>query len=581
MITKADLFFDTAGTRPILIQLVNTKDGFPSEKILSQTTIPVADVKTSADASVPTTVVFPSPVFMQQDTTYALLIKVDQPGCKVYFSELGGSNLGDNRTVGRNPLTGTMFLSQNGDTWTPQQTRDIKMTLYRASFVGNTATVNWNNGRNGYTTLNTNPFETAPNSNKIRVTQRNHGFIANDKVTIANVADGFYGANSTSAGIPASELNGQHTVVAPVTMDSYVIEITSANVTGGISGLSADQVGGANVLATRNVLTDIAQPSITNIRFADTTLTYDMNIVARTGGTFTGFQPVPENLNKEFDSTKVIFSNENQSATVGYSAQLRANLQTTNDFVSPMIDDQRVSLCCISNRVDNLLETDVTLSPHDDRTAVSSNNTVAYSATDSTITTTNSAARALFDTLDIGKFITTTGGSNANNRQKYQITNYKNDGTTATVSVTPAPGTNESASTAVTIVQHEKFLGDIAPTGTTNAANYVTRRFTLENPSTAIKVLYDANRPTSCTIDVYRKVITDGTEQTFDTIPWTKIPNEIADTADGSPTEFKERTHIVSDLPEFSAVAIKIVMKSTNTAFVPKIKNLRVIALAL
>ena len=103
------------------------------------------------------------------------------------------------------------------------------------------------------------------------------------------------------------------------------------------------------------------------------------------------FQPVPENLNKEFDSTKVIFSNENQSATVGYSAQLRANLQTTNDFVSPMIDDQRVSLCCISNRVDNLLETDVTLSPHDDRTAVNANTNVAFSATDSTITTTNSA----------------------------------------------------------------------------------------------------------------------------------------------------------------------------------------------
>ena len=119
-----------------------------------------------------------------------------------------------------------MFLSQNGDTWTPQQTRDMKMTLYRASFVGNTATVNWNNGRNGYTTLNNNPFETAPNSNKIRVTQRNHGFIANDKVTIANVADGFYGANSTSAGIPHTEFNKQHTVVAPVTNDTYVIEVT-------------------------------------------------------------------------------------------------------------------------------------------------------------------------------------------------------------------------------------------------------------------------------------------------------------------------------------------------------------------
>ena len=250
------------------------------------------------------------------------------------------------------------------------------------------------------------------------------------------------------------------------------------------------------------------QPSITNIRFSDTTLTYDMNIVSRTGGTFTGFKPVPENINKEFDSTKVIFSNDNQSATVGYSAQLRANLSTINDFVSPMIDGQRVSLCCISNRINNLVETDVNLSTHDDRVAVNDDSNIAFSATNSNITTTNSAARALFDTLDIGKFITVTGSANANNRLKYQITNYKNDGTTATVSVTPAPGTNENAGTGTTITQHEKFLGDIAPKGATNGANYLTRRFTLENPSTAIKVLYEANRPTSCTIEVYRKVIT-------------------------------------------------------------------------
>ena len=109
----------------------------------------------------------------------------------------------------------------------------------------------------------------------------------------------------------------------------------------------------------------------------------------------------------------------------------------------------------------------------------------------------------------------------------------------------------------------------------------MTRRFTLENPSTAIKVLYDANRPTSCTIDVYRKVITDGTEQTFDTIPWTKIPNEIADTAENSGRSDTICVLSLNSVGLPSAVAIKIVMKSTNTAFVPKIKNLRVIALAL
>ena len=72
-------------------------------------------------------------------------------------------------------------------------------------------------------------------------------------------------------------------------MDSYVIEITSANVTGGISGLSAGHWW-CKCSSNKKRAYRYCTTSITNIRFADTTLTYDMNIVARTGGTFTGFQ---------------------------------------------------------------------------------------------------------------------------------------------------------------------------------------------------------------------------------------------------------------------------------------------------
>ena len=580
MITKVDLYFNEAGTRPILIQMVNTKDGFPSEKIIQQKTIDVADVNVSTDASVATTVVFDSPIFLAQDNTYAILIKVDQPGCKVFFSDIGQNNLGDNRTISKNPLTGTMFLSQNGSTWTPHQTRDIKMTMYRASFTGQVAVMDFKNVRNGFGVLNNNPFETAPNTNKVRVTQRNHGLSVNDKVTIANVASGFYGANSTTNGIPHTEFNKQHTVKAPVTNDTYVIEVDASNVVNGISGLSSDTVGGANIQATRNFIADLIQPTLTNIRFAQSSLTYDMNVQNQAGGTFTGYQPVGENVNQIYDAPKIINSKENETATVGHSAQIRATFNTLNDFVSPMIDAQRVSLCCISNRIDSRIETDVNLSTHDDRTAVAANTNVAFN-TSGIITTTNTAAKALFDTLDIGKYITVTGAANATNNQKYLISNYKNDGTTATITVTPPPGVTESASNAVTIVQHEKYLSDIAPTGASNLANYVTRRFTLANPSTAIKILYEANRPTSCTIDVYYKRITDGSEQKFETIPWAYLATEVGDSPDGEPTVFRERTHLVDGLADFSAVAVKIVMKSTNTSFVPKIKNLRVIALAL
>ena len=79
MMTKVDLFFESAGLRPVIIQIVNTKDGFPGQKILAQKIINPVDINVSADASAATTVVFDSPVFMAQDVTYAILIKVDEP----------------------------------------------------------------------------------------------------------------------------------------------------------------------------------------------------------------------------------------------------------------------------------------------------------------------------------------------------------------------------------------------------------------------------------------------------------------------------------------------------------------------
>ena len=107
-------------------------------------------------------------------------------------------------------------------------------------------------------------------------------------------------------------------------MDNYIIEVTAGNVVNGISNLSADTVGGQNIQASRNVVADIVQPSITNIRFANTELTYDMNI-ADTAGSFTGLKPVPDNGNVYFDNRKYIYSIDNQP-TAGYSALLVANI---------------------------------------------------------------------------------------------------------------------------------------------------------------------------------------------------------------------------------------------------------------
>ena len=578
-LTKVDLFFSTKGVRPVLVQLTDVFDGHPGNKILASKTIQVEDVNVSDDAQTATTVTFDSPVFVKENTDYAIVIKCDEPGLKVYFSEIGGSNLGDNRTVSANPLTGTMFLSQNGSTWTPHQQRDVKFTLYRANFNVSTGTVTLTNNQVPLQELETNPFETNTNTNKVRVKHRNHGFKSGDKVTISGVPSGVYGGNSASNGIPATELNGQHVVLTP-TIDSYVIEVTSSNITGTTSALVSDFVGGTTVKASRNVKADVLQPTIASIKLPNTSLSTVLDI-SDTSYTMSGNKTLMPNDNFYSTKTFLIANADNQAtnfATQGYSAKMIITLGSNHNTLSPVLDSERISLCAISNRIDNETEATVNNSAFDNRTVSNAVNTIALSNTNTNMTTANADRKAEFLTLDIGKTITVSGASNSNNNKDYVVTSVSSDG--ATVGLTPAPGTDESASANITVVQKERFRSDIAPTGATNQANYLTKRFVLENPATAIKILYEMNRPTGTILDVYYKIIEDGQDLKFDDIAYRLSATDVTDTADEEPSIFRERQHTISGLNAFSTIAVKLVFKSSNSAYVPQVKNLRVLALA-
>ena len=150
--------------------------------------------------------------------------------------------------------------------------------------------------------------------------------------------------------------------------------------------------------------------------------------------------------------------------------------------------------------------------------------------------------------------------NNSNNNKDYVVTSVSSDG--ATVGVTPAPGTDESPSANITVVQKERFRSDIAPTGATNQANYLTKRFVLENPATAIKILYEMNRPSGTILDVYYKIIEDGQDLKFDDIAYRVAATDVTDTADEEPSIFRERVHTISGLNAFSTIAVKLVFKT-------------------
>ena len=330
---------------------------------------------------------------------------------------------------------------------------------------------------------------------------------------------------------------------------------------------------------------DTLQLAVSQIKLPGT------DIVYRWTGMDSGYSKNPttniqENDNYYPPTREIVASEENQdqflnggrsnNVTTGTSANLTLNMTSTSEWLTPVLDSERVSLAMTSNRVTNYTRAGFNNPDLDDRDASSSNANIAFSNSTSRMTTSDSATQDEFLTLDEGKEITITGS--ASNNRSFTVLEVAVDG--SYVEITPAPA-NESAGSSTTVTQHERYLDGIAPTGTSNNSNYITKRFTLENPATALKILYEANRPDSATLDIYYKIVREGDIRDFDDIPYTLLPPDATDNPDENYEIFREREHSADGLGSYTTAAVKIEMKSTSTIEIPRIKNLRILALAV
>jgi hypothetical protein len=136
-----------------------------------------------------------------------------------------------------------------------------------------------------------------------------------------------------------------------------------------------------------------------------------------------------------------------------------------------------------------------------------------------------------------------------------------------------------------------EFFASTSPEGDNNAAIYMTKQVALENPATALKIIFAAHRPSTSEIKVLFKTLRTDDASDFDDIDYkffndTGSPDEtVFPSADEN--DFREYVYTagVTDdglgtpLEEFIAFQIKIVMQGTNSAEPPRIKELRTLAL--
>lgn len=201
-VTSIDLFFAKKDeSMPVTVEIREVVNGYPGKNVLitSKVTIPASKILTSTNASVPTNVKFSSPTYLNGNTEYAIILLSDSDLPEVYVARMGDTDIENAAQIGKQPYMGSFFKSQNGSTWTADQSIDLKFKLYKAKFDVNTvANVAFENTRLLDASLETDPIYMTANSRKIRVSHNNHGMNANSVVAFKAVQSNGYGKIYTS-----------------------------------------------------------------------------------------------------------------------------------------------------------------------------------------------------------------------------------------------------------------------------------------------------------------------------------------------------------------------------------------------
>lgn len=572
-LTSVDLYFQSKDEGiPVQVEIRDVVNGYPGSNVLpfSHTVLTPDKVNISQDASVATRFTFASPVYVNDATSYALVVMSDSNAYNVWIATLGEKVVNSDSYISQQPYTGVMFESQNASTWTANQNSDIKFNINRAKFVtGQYGEVEFVNAQVDLDQLSATPFQTASGSTTVRVFDMNHGNPNGSTVTIA-------GVTANVNGIPFAQLNGNH-VVSNVELDSYTITVTTAATSSGLGG-------NAGVTATGNVTYDTIQPVVQATAYTDTTCSWFVKTT--TGQTPRGgsevpyvidttYYPVVVNDNNDVGNTALVASAPNQSASIlagSKSLWLKGRMYTTNDAVSPFIDLDRLSAICVRNRIGTATLANTNVAALDDITVVSANVNVAFSGNQ--MTTTDAATKTAFLTITPGTYVVISGS--ASNNGTFLTQAVASDGSSVTFANTFV---TTAAGASTTVVAHSQFVDETGPVSSSNVSKYVSTKVNFANTSTYMKVQLACAIPPAASVAIYYKANPAGQTTGFDAQPYVKMnPDAVIPTTTNQ--TFTDCSWSLTGMASFDALQIKIVMQSTDTSQPPLFKDLRIIACA-
>lgn len=323
------------------------------------------DDGTNQNSTTKTTFKFDHPVYLQNDVEYCLQIETDSTDYALWTSKLGDIELVNGTKVSSQPFLGSLYKSQNTDTWVEDLFEDLKFSLKRAKFdTSKKSILTLVNESVPYQKLISNPFETNSSSNTnatsdlfrannsiVKVYQRDHGF------EDSGLSNTFFRSVENFSGISGATFTQNYYKVDSVDLDHFTIRSVSQ------SGQSA-RGGGTSVYAPKNVKFEKIYADIAYLQSPKTKISSEIkttNVVpidndtkVYTSYTQSDYEVTFLNQEQFFENQKFIVSPLNEVLNeTGKSLSYRLELSSDVDYLSPLIDLRNVSVKTSSTRIDN------------------------------------------------------------------------------------------------------------------------------------------------------------------------------------------------------------------------------------
>ena len=646
-ITSVDLFFGAKDeTSPVSVEIRNVLNGYPGPKILpfGRVTKDPADVTIDETGQTATNFKFTAPVYVQNNSEYCFVVLATVPTHKIWISRMGESKIQSTltesgvggtttadlnvlfgeRTVSKQPDIGVMFKGHNNRTWEPSLTEDIKFKINIANFTASVGQCRLQNKSAEFDQtallgsalggdyfapnrlLKPNSLIMLDGSKVIQVKHPDHQMhTTTNNVTISGVKSGAYSTLSNSLTVSdttitladGTNFNNTSGVYSYDSTNKWIIKINNEIITytsisgnvisGAIRGVGSGDEGTGDTHEANDVVEFymIHKVPISEIHGFDNLSTLD----ARDGAaSHTAIGNIGiDDYTITVETAAVIDGTGTTRAQIGGS-DIRASENILFDL----------GYYDVQNMVLPNTALDLTVQP-----------TTATSPSGTQVPFIKSVAASAFPTIlnqniyyDAPQMVASKINENNEMGGNKSLTlNFELS--TGLPNVSPVIDTDRMTVFAVAnrinnidssadVYPTSDFLPSTASSGDNNAAQYLTKKVVLENPATALKVLFSANRDSQSEIKVLFKILRTDDANDFDSLPYEFFNETGVDDLGSTPSlgrddfqDYQYTAGVTDDglgapLDPFISFSIKIVMQGTNSAEPPRIREFRAMALA-